>query len=392
MHRHSLFLLVTWLALAIAGVGALPAQSEPKLPRRPRLPEGQDTNSALTYYQLGVDVLARDVDRAADAFFWASRIDPGWAAPVYGRYAALLLVRNSFDVGLFLTDRRKAIQRDPLRKLDSMAYDAQLKNPFVDRRLDATVLSTWISRETGGEFELRDLGRYDRRFTAWAAYARNDFQMANSVYREEIKRRPKDIDLRFMSGRSFFAQAQFDSARAAVEVALGLIRDSESDVYGWVPHAFGEYSLGFLFGVTKQWDSAIAAYERALLDDIGFHPAHRELARTRLILGDTAGAVAEFTEALNLAPNEAPYLYELGLLLMSTSKVDSASRLLQRAIAQEPWYAPPYLPLAYLYERAGFTKEASDHYTQFIQRAAGYMGPQINTAKQRLARLQATPQ
>ena len=69
------------------------------VPARPPL-DGADTNHAAAYYQYGLSVLAQDPFKAADAFYWASRIDPTWAQPLYaGRIAYLMGADDHFVIG-----------------------------------------------------------------------------------------------------------------------------------------------------------------------------------------------------------------------------------------------------------------------------------------------------
>lgn len=383
------------LLLAVALLPSLPAfltgQQAPVAVeiRRPRLPEGQDSNSAMAYYQLGSTLLAREPDRASDAFFWAARLDPGWAAPYYGLRAAMLLNLPSTDLRLFFSDRRRARRNPRVEISDSLGRVALLRNPFVDRRLDGVVLSTYIGRVTDGAADLYDLGRMSRDFAAWVAYARGDYQAALVIYSEEVRRHPKDPNLRMDQAISFFAQGQLDSARSAVAAALALERTEEADEddMWWLSHAYAEYSIGFLHGLSGAHDSAAAAYERALLDDVTFHPAHRELARVRAATGDTAGALSEFAAAARLAPAEAATLYEFGMLLMVSHRPDSAVIVLQEAAKAEPFYAMPHYPLGLLFEHSGFLDEAVEHYNQFLRLAPRFMGPAITTVQRRLAAL-----
>lgn len=387
---------LTVLALMVStiGVNSVAGQSTlDKAPKRPRLAADADTNSALAYYAHGVTALRWDPEKAAAAFYWATRLEPTWAAPFYGLYAAELLAQPNPVLTDYLI-RRKAARRNPLlQRIDSVAYLAFAKNPFVDRRFDGVILSTWIDRETGGETQLRDLGKYDRRWTAWAAMARGDFKMAIEVFDEVIKTHPDNPDLRLWQAQAFFALGNMQSARTAVQSALGLTRRVEADLpgVGWVSHAFAEYCIGFLFELTKRPDSARAAYERALLDDLTFHPAHRQLARVRLALRDTAGALAEFREASTLAPGDGTYLYDLGMLLTVTGQADSGMAALLRSTIVEPYYAPPHYTLGLLYQHSGFTREAADHYTTFLRLAPRTMAPAIAAARERLAALEGKP-
>jgi tetratricopeptide (TPR) repeat protein len=362
-------------------------------PQRPTLARDADTNSALAYYTYGVARLAADPDEALAAFYWASRLDPGWAAPLYGRYAALLLTQPSSKLTGYFTDRRVA-RRDPaLRSIDSVAYLALLKNPLVDRRLDGIVVSTWLARETGNQTTLRDLGMDDRRFTAWAAYTRGDYRTATAVFAEVIKRHPDDPDLRLWRAFALFAQGQLDSARACIQQALTIERTTEDVLpgVGWVSHVLDEYSIGSLFALSGQPDSARGAYERALLDDVAFHPAHHQLGRLRLTAHDTAGALAEFNQAVGLAPNDPTYLYDLGMLLTAAGRPDSGSKVLERAAAAEPFFALPHYALGIIDEQGGFRAEAIEHFTAFVRLAPRTMGPAIASATKHLEALQGSP-
>ena len=69
-----LFLLLPVRADAQRGAGE-------REPRRPKFTVVRDTNSAGAYYYHGLSVLDRDPQQAADAFYWASRLDPEWADP-----------------------------------------------------------------------------------------------------------------------------------------------------------------------------------------------------------------------------------------------------------------------------------------------------------------------
>src|SRR5947207_9509235 len=75
---------------------ALQAQGG-KVPKRPNLEEGADTNFAPAYYEFGMRKIERDPQKAADAFYWATRLDPAWAQPVYARRIALLMADPRLD-------------------------------------------------------------------------------------------------------------------------------------------------------------------------------------------------------------------------------------------------------------------------------------------------------
>lgn len=384
--RHLPVVLALAVGLAIPGAAQVPFDSPPK---RPKLAAEADTNSALAYFNYGMGRMGVDPLGAAAAFYWASRLDPSWALPLYAERTALLLARPPADLGTYLMKRREGQNIPDLQRIDSLAYRALLKNPFVDRKLDGMLLSTWLARETDNQTSLRDLGSYDRWFTAWSAYLRGDYPMAMKVFSELVKRHPGDPDLRFWRAMTQFSKGQLDSARMELQSSVSLQRETEAELpgYGWISHGWAEYAVGLLFSLTGQADSARAAYERALLDDVRLHSAHYQLGKVRLAARDTAGALAEYQQAVALEPGDASYLADLGVLLIVRGAADSGIAVLNRAVAAEPFFPTPHFSLGLVYEQAGLKTEAAQHFESFIALAPQNMGPAIAAAKRHLAAL-----
>jgi tetratricopeptide (TPR) repeat protein len=387
----------TWsllLALVLTGVCPVGGQELPKgAPARPRLPADRDTNSAASYFYYASSVLDRAPERAAAGFYWAARLDPYWADPLYGGYIASLLGQPSHVLVGYLARRDKTLHDGAIQHIDSLAYLALIRNPFVDRRFDGVLLESWLNRETQGQVALRDLRAESPRFAGWLAYTYGHFEEAASEYAIALKRHPNDPTLQLQRALPFVALGLNDSALAAVRSALATYRGSDTTrtLRMYESHAFAEYSLGVLFERADQRDSAEAAYERSLLDDIGFYPAHRKLARLRLAAGDTTRARREYADAIALGPGDAVALYEFGMLSMSMGQADSALLLLQRAAAAEPYFARPHSALGLIYESSGFLQEAEEEYGSFLRLAPRSMTAEIDGVRRRLAALAASP-
>lgn len=181
MQRTRAFCLT--VVLLLVTLTSLPGQtSPPSRPKRPKLAADRDTNSAASYFYYGGSVIDRSPDLAADAFYWASRLDPGWADPWYGRYVALLLGLPQGMLTSYL-DRQPKTPRDPeVLAIDSLASVAEGRNPFVDRRFDATLVETWLHRATDGAVSTFALNRSDPALGGWLAYGRGDFHEALRLY------------------------------------------------------------------------------------------------------------------------------------------------------------------------------------------------------------------
>src|SRR5215510_1330662 len=77
--------------LSLCVVVASAAGAQQKEPKRPKLDAQADTNDAAAYYYFATARLRTDPQKAADALYWATRLDPAWADAYYARRIALLL-------------------------------------------------------------------------------------------------------------------------------------------------------------------------------------------------------------------------------------------------------------------------------------------------------------
>src|SRR5215218_3405053 len=123
-------------ALLVAAATTVGAQiREPQ--RRPSLGANADTNDANAYYQRGMDLIQKFPGQAADAFYWAGRLNPAPAEAQYARAVALWRARTGLLEdqlkGLRLRDREKA----EVRQIDSLLYGALQRNPLVNQQVTA---------------------------------------------------------------------------------------------------------------------------------------------------------------------------------------------------------------------------------------------------------------
>ena len=118
MRRSPLsFALVIALLAGAHGANAQKAKDEPK---RPRFPSGVDTNNAQVYYDFGLEKLERDPEQAADAFYWAMRINPTSADAYFARRCALLL-SDRYRFQKYMDDDRRTLQSDEVNRIVSLS-------------------------------------------------------------------------------------------------------------------------------------------------------------------------------------------------------------------------------------------------------------------------------
>ncbi len=371
---------------AFLGVGA----SQEERPRRPQLYEGGDTNSAAAYFEWGMDRLREAPGRAADAFYWASRLDPRWAEPLYARRIALLLSKSPSTQRSYIEGRASTVFSPEIMQIDSLGYQALLRNPFFHRGLDQyllvapsveRMLPRWNANAdmTRQVFELS----IERLVTSgeslglgpmtdgWLAYAAGRFPQAMSHFDQALRKADETAAIHRLRAGIFFYYGQYDSTKTSLELMMAELRQRDEDerVIMYESKALIEYSLGYVLQVAGDTAGAREAYARALAEDLAFYPAHLRLAVLAAAEHDQEEALTGSELAAQIAPAEAIPQVLLGQLLQETGRTKEAASQLRRAIELEPFYAEPYLLLGLALEQDGHLEDAIGQFSAFLDRA-----------------------
>ena len=388
--RH--LLLAACAALAVAAPLATPVAAQgkgEKLPARPPLPVTADTNDQWAYYNEGLRHLKANPARAADMFYWASRLAPTWGEPLYARRAALHLADKP-RLWRYLNGERGTVRSKPVRAIDSLATEAMLRNPFFSPRFDRLLLEEAIAYVSNGAAWLDRARSGNPGWDAQMAFADGKLADAVRLYADALRRRPRDYGYRAPRGRAFVMLLQYDSAANEFTQLLAEMRkkDEKELVYFYDSKAIFEYSLGRTYYQMEQYDRAREAYGRALEEDLSFHVAHRDLAEIAFLQGDTATGIAELALAVQLRPGDAGSRMLYGDALVAAGRHDEARAEYEAAIAAEPWFALPYYQLAKLHDTQGRRDEAVARYRAYLARAARDR-EEVTAARRRLALLGA---
>src|SRR5205823_1454858 len=142
------------VSVLVTAAQPAPAQQPKDAPRRPQLPAGVDTNNARVYYDFGIANLERDPEAAADAFYWATRINPVFADAFYARRCALLLT-DKIRFQKYVEDDRGTLRSDEIKRIDSLYYVALTINPFIYRGLDARLFRKYLN-DFADDFAMRN--------------------------------------------------------------------------------------------------------------------------------------------------------------------------------------------------------------------------------------------
>jgi tetratricopeptide (TPR) repeat protein len=396
--RHSLFGRVVLVAvLAAVGVlrpASLAAQKKgdpSRPPARPRMEASHDTNSAADYYYHGVRLLTREPKEAAAAFYWAARLDPLWAEPLYARRVAMY-VSQVDGFRNYARASRSGKRSSTEQLMDSLHYQALLRNPFLYRGLDRAVFAAMIAQEerrSGRVLMVRGRDIEDPEYSAWMAYTEANFRDALKWNAIAIKRFPKAREqLHAERARLHYHLAQHDSAIAELDQSLAAMRKQEAKkiVVLYESKAMYEYGVARVHAQLGRLPEAREAYGRALSEDLSFHMAHAGLGDVAFAQQDTATAIAEYALATELQPDDAAVRFRYGALLMNAGQVERAASQFSLVALGAPEFAAPRLQLARLYEAVGQRTEAADYYREFLSLASG-RDPDAASARERVRAL-----
>jgi len=381
------------LMMVLLLIAAWPMATEgQREPRRPRLPEAADTNSAMAYYQWGMSRIRNDPGKAADAFYWATKLVPQWAAPLYARRVAMLLEEPRRLIG-YMERNRRVMRNREIKSIDSLELRARQLDPFIHRTLDWVMVRAYLTESTMESLrrrygsasveELRTEVEYyidgvlqgpgGAQWRAWRAYSNGQMQEALDQYAESLRRADEDevSSIHLTRGQVFYLMQQNDSACAELNHALELSREKDEDdlVFVYESKAMLEYSIGMALEASGKLDEAREAYGRALMEDMAFYAAHVQMGALALAEGDTLMALTEYGMAVEVEP-ELPHLRAiLGELLFQTGQHAEAAEQFQQAIELDPYYAEPFLMLASAHEELGNTDDAITCYRDFLAKA-----------------------
>lgn len=345
--------------------------------RRPRLEAGADTNSWLTYYNYGVARLRHSPDDAEAAFVWAERIDPTRAEPLYGRWVVYWR-RSQRAFEKFLKDTSSYIESSRIVQVESLRVRALQRNPFAPPVLVIALyerLSGWAWSMDELTEGLRDYsaGNYEGAAAHFASYVAADSQ---------------NYMARYYVALSLIASHQYE--RAASQIAV-LLAEKGRRASTHLTHLYQSqelllYGLAVLRLMVADTAAARESLGQALTENLAFHPAHALLGDIALAHGDSAQAVAEYAQAVELGPEDGILHYRYARLLGDVGRLPEAESELRRAIALEPYFAPSYLGLALVLDTRGDRSEALEQYRHYLERT--YRNdPRIPMAQERIQAL-----
>jgi tetratricopeptide (TPR) repeat protein len=366
----------TLLPLGLAGQKPPPLQNAAES-KRPRLSSAADTNDWEAYFDYGVSRLRGDPRGAERAFYWASRLEPSRAEPLYARWVAYWM-RFPGWFEEYVDERPRVLESPNVIQVDSLYQRALFRNPLTPRTLHILLYDQLPGRWGRDPLTLAVLDYGAGKFDAAAA----EF---GKLVRDDPVRRYR---VRYWQALCFTATQRYDSAASEVAALLEELRrrDEKQLTYWYESKELLEYSLGLLQLARGNRAAARAALQQAVLENLAFYPAHAALAEVALGAGDRALALSEYAQAVELGGDDAGVRHRYAQALEQAGRHDEAEQQLRKVIELEPLYAAPYYALGTVLEARGLPEQARAAYGDYVQRAPS-LAPLIPRAQARMADL-----
>jgi tetratricopeptide (TPR) repeat protein len=377
-------------AILLAGFGTvapLAAQRPPRLDdlsgqRRPRLAAQADTNDWEAYFDYAVEYLRTQPGRARLGFFWAERLNPIRAEPLYGRWVAYWMGRSGWWEA-YVHEEKSVVNAPQVLQVDSLYTRALQRNPFVAQTLGILLYDQLPGR--WGSDELTR-GRLE--------YSAGQMQEAASDFAIVIQRDPHRYYLiHYDRALAFTALQWWDSAAVELNEMLNEMqaRDTTRIVHTYQSRELLLYGLGLLRLAQGDHPAGRAALEAALLENLSFYPAHVMLGQQALQDRRPAQALQEYAMALELSHGDLWARIQYGQALIRVGKPQDAAAQLDTVVQAEPLFADPYLDLGTARAAAGQPEAATTAFEMFLRLAPRNATENIAYARGRLAALATQP-
>ena len=384
--------------------GAMPFVKDPKTGKYARATPAMaavdstqpDTNDASTYYRAGEASIDADPAGSSAAFYWASRINPAWAEPYFGRWFALTQSATRTAI-LKKQDKKKnkdmvLVPDTTLKHLDSLVILADIHDPFFDEKIALDAASANSHGElalynslrnkairdyndeqmSNGDMPLMGVHDVKMEHTWEGAYADRHFDSAATDLAKLIKKHPDAIQLYTYRAKAKYYLGQYDSAAAILSAAIGQIekRDTTKVLPIYVSREMMTYMIAMANAQAHRDSDAKATFQLVVTQNLGFHMAHLHLASQALVKHDTATAINEAQIAAQIRPDDPVVQLFLGYALMNAGHVPDGIDHLRLATASDPYYSLPYYYLGQALEASGNDTGALNAYRGYLAHAA----------------------
>ncbi len=365
------------IVAAVIALAATPVAStaQPREPERPPVAPGADPNDWEAHFDRGAKLFREEPALAGAHLYWASRLDPSRAEPLYARWANYLFRAKNEDIYAYLRGEEAIWRRPDFLEAWGLRERALVRNPFVHRGLEVLV----YDRLPGDFLDSRDN-------RAWIAYTEGKFQQAVALQTRTIERGgTKAMWNRFDRSLAAVAAGDLPLALSDLKALVEELRrqDDQRMVALYASKHDLLYMIGLVHNQMGDRAAARAAFGESTVENAAFGYAWAGLAALSSAARQHAQAATEYEQALQIEPEDGYLHYLHAQTLFALQRYEGAATALTQAIALEPHFAAPHYLMGRVRERQGREADAYPHYERFVALATA-KDPQAKSMRLRL--------
>jgi tetratricopeptide (TPR) repeat protein len=245
---------------------------------------------------------------------------------------------------------------------DSLLNLAIAYSPFLEGSLD---FPRWIISVDERRAER------DPVMAGMRAYGLRDYHKAVSEWATALRKEPKAVLLHVPRAYAWVRLNEPDSAINDLTVLVKHLElvQRDSSVATYYSKEYLYYAIGMLHATKLRYEEARAAFEQALVENLGFYMAHVRLAGTAALLEDTTTALNELQTATLIRSDDPLALVYHASLLISAGHLGDAEQKLRAALRADSDYALPHVFLGLAAETRHDTTTARAEYGLYLARA-----------------------
>ena len=188
-------------------------------------------------------------------------------------------------------------------------------------------------------------------------HKKNNFQIAENLYKEVLKKNPNHFEALYYLGILLGQIKRFDSAIPLLKKAIQTKPN----------HAIALNNLGNMQGELGEYQNAISSYEKAIAIQPDYLDAHYNFGLVLQKLGEYEKAISSYEKAIAIQPNFALAHNNLGNAQRSLGEYQNAISSYEKAIAIQPNDAMAYNNLGILLQDLGENQKAISSYEMAVK-------------------------
>ena len=197
---------------------------------------------------------------------------------------------------------------------------------------------------------------------------KNNFQIAENLYKEILKTNPNHFKSIFYLGTLLAQTKKFNLAKLLLHKAIQIQPN----------YAIAHNNLGNVLKELEEHQKAISSYEKAIQINPNYADAHYNFGVALQKLGQYQKAISSYEKAIQIQPNYTMAYNNLGNLLKELGEHQKAISSYEKAIQIQPNYIMAYNNLGNLLKELGEHQKAISSYEKAIQINPNYADAHYN--------------